>query len=194
MPSQRVVRHRVVRDSAVLAPGWEMVGRYMYHFGQLELALADTICVILGLNPDAARLLLPRLYFLPKIEIITAAIPLQEKDNAWQSKAKSIVNSCRKFNDDRNMFCHGAFSVDEAGQVTFDYLNVKGEKPPISTWSDDNFKKKCDELARLERKVSNLCPGFRPVTYALRANDMPLSVTSSVAATAERIRGGKVVP
>ena len=105
-----------------------------------------------------------------------------------------LLNVGRKFNDDRNMFCHGAFSVDEAGQVIFDYLNVKGKKLPISTWSDDKFKKECDTLARLECKVSNLYPGFRPVTYALRANDMPLSMTSSVAVKAERIRGGKVVP
>src|SRR3954447_14196469 len=102
---------RIIYDRGVLEPGWQMVGRYMYYFGQLELALGDIVRVLLSLSDDAARLLFPHLYFMAKINIIVEAIPFQkEQDDNWKRKATRIVNKCRGFNDDRNMFCHGAFS------------------------------------------------------------------------------------
>ena len=88
-----------------------------------------------------------------------------------------VINACKKFNDDRNMFCRRAFSVNDAGEVTFEYVNNKGVMP-VSTWSKENFDEECKKLASLERKVSNLYPGFRPVRHILRAASLSISSVS----------------
>jgi hypothetical protein len=110
MAKTKVIRRRVVEDTEVLRPGWEQVGRYMYCFGQLEQSLGDLLHCSLGLSKRAARLLLPRVMYAAKLELIKTIIPMLKKPESWKSKAKSIVKDCKKFIDERNMFCHGAFT------------------------------------------------------------------------------------
>jgi hypothetical protein len=70
MAKTKVIRRRVVEDAGVQRPGWEQVGRYMYFFGQLEQALGDLLHLSLGLSKKAARLLLPRVMYPAKLDLI----------------------------------------------------------------------------------------------------------------------------
>ena len=169
MTKTKIIRRRVVEDTGVQRPGWEHVGRYMYCFGQLELALGDLLHRSLRLSKRAATLLLPRVMYSAKLSMIEAIIPMLKQPDNWKSKARQIVNDCKKFIDERNMFCHGAFAREGAGgTVRFDYINMKGKGPPVASWSGALFDERCKELERLEREVSSLYPGFRPTNYILR--------------------------
>jgi hypothetical protein len=172
MAKPKVIRRRVVEDTGVQRPGWEHVGRYMYYFGQLELALGDLLHRSLGLSKRSATLLLPRVMYAAKLGIIEAIIPMLKQPDIWKSKATQIVSDCKKFIDERNMFCHGAFSREATGTIRFDYINMKGRGPAVASWSDALFDKRCKELERLEREVSSLYPGFRPTNYILRAGSI----------------------
>jgi hypothetical protein len=72
MAKTKVIRRRVIEDAGVQRPGWEQVGRYMYCFGQLEQALSDLLHLSLRLSKRAARLLLPRVMYSAKLELIEA--------------------------------------------------------------------------------------------------------------------------
>jgi hypothetical protein len=143
MAKTKVIRRRVVEDTGVQKPGWEQVGRYMYYFGQLEQALGDLLHRSLRLSKRRAQILLPRMMYAAKLEVIEAIIPMLKQPKSWKSKARQVVNDCRKFINDRNMFCHGAFSRDAAGIVRFDYVSMKGKGPPVGSWSDLEFDKQC---------------------------------------------------
>jgi hypothetical protein len=172
MEKTKVIRQRVVEDTGVQRPGWEQVGRYMHCFGQLEQALGDLLHLSLELSDTAARLLLPRVMYSAKLGILEAIIPTLEQPDTWKSKATLVVNDCKKFIDEKNMFSHGAFSRDAAGIVRWDYISMQGKEPAVASWSSDRFDKQCQELERLEREVSSLNPGFRPTTYVLRAGSI----------------------
>jgi hypothetical protein len=168
MAKTKIIRKkRVIENTGVQRPGWEQVGRYMYYFGQLELALGDLLHRSLGLSKRAATLLLPRVMYMAKLDLIEAIIPVLKQPDNWKSKARRIVDECRNFNNERNMFCHGAFSRDAAGFVRFDYVSMKGKPPAVASWSKAHFDKRCNELERLESEVSSLYPGFRPAHYIL---------------------------
>jgi len=91
-----------------------------------------------------------------------------KQPDSWKSRATRIVKDCKKFIDERNMFCHGAFSRGAAGAIRFDYISPKGKGPSIVSWTDADFDDRCTELERLEREVSSLYPGFRPTNYIIR--------------------------
>ena len=171
MAKTKVIRRRVVEDTGVLLPAWQQVGRYMYYFGHLELALGDLLHRSLGLSRKSAKLLLPRVMYAAKLDIIEATIPTFNQPEGWQLGAKRIVQDCRKFIEERNMFCHGAFSRNEDGTIRFDYVSMKG-KESAGNFSDGFFDKRCKELEQLERDVSSLYPGFRPKAYILRAGSI----------------------
>jgi hypothetical protein len=168
MAKTKVIRRRVVEDAGVQRRGWEQVGRYMYCFGQLEQALGDLLHHSLRLSKRAARLLLPRVMYSAKLELIERIIPMLNHPESWKSQAKRIVNDCKKFIDERNMFCHGAFAREATGTIRFEYINMKGKEPVAPAWSDADFDDRCKKLERLEREVSSLYPGFRPTNYILR--------------------------
>jgi hypothetical protein len=172
MAKPKIIRRRVVEDAGVQRPAWEQVGRYMYCFGQLEQALGDLLHRSLGLSKRAARLLLPRVMYSAKLDLIETIIPMVKQPQSWKSRAKLIVNDCKKFIDERNMFCHGAFAREAAGTVRFEYISMKGREPAVPSWSDTLFDARCKELERLEREVSSLYPAFRPTTYVLRAGSI----------------------
>jgi hypothetical protein len=166
MAKTKAIRRRVVHDSGVQQPGWEQVGRYMYCFGQLEQALGDLLHRSLRLSKKAAQLLLPRVMYPAKLDLIERIIPTLKQSESWKSNAKQIVTDCRKFIDERNMFCHGAFARSaSSGTIRFEYVSMKGKGPSIEEWSDTLFNERCKELERLERAVSRLYPGFRPTTF-----------------------------
>jgi hypothetical protein len=171
MAKMKVIRERVVEDAGVQRPGWEQVGRYMYCFGQLEQALGDLLHRSLRLSKTAARLLLPRVMYAAKLDLIEAIIPMLREPESWKSNAKRIVKDCKKFVDDRNMFCHGAFTRAISGTIRFEYISMKGKEPAVPSWSDATFDARCGDLERLEREVSSLYPGFRRTTYVLRAEN-----------------------
>ena len=172
MAETKVIRRRVVEDAGVQRPGWEQVGRYMYCFGQLEQALGDLLHRSLRLSKRAARLLLPRVMYTAKLDLIETIIPMLKQPESWKSKAKRTVNDCKNFIDERNMFCHGAFARAAAGMVRFEYISMKGREPGVTSWSDARFDARCRELERLEREVSSLYPGFRPTKFVLRAESI----------------------
>jgi hypothetical protein len=176
MAKTKVIRRRVIEDAGVQRPGWEHVGRYMYCFGQLEQALGDLLHHSLRLSRTAARLLLPRVMYAAKLDLIEAIIPLLKQPESWKSKAKQIVQDCKKFIDERNMFCHGAFTREMSGIIRFEYMSMKGKGPAVPSWSDATFEARCGELERLERDVSSLYPGFRPTTYVLRVESAKIHV------------------
>jgi hypothetical protein len=176
MAKTKVIRRRVVEEPGVQRPGWEQVGRYMYCFGQLEQALGDLLHHSLRLSKTAARLLLPRVLYAAKLDLIEAIIPTLKEPESWKSKAKLIMKDCKKFIDERNMFCHGAFTREMSGIIRFEYISMKGKGPTVSSWSDATFEDRCRELERLERDVSSLYPGFRPTTYVLRAESLKIHV------------------
>jgi hypothetical protein len=168
MAKTKVIRRRVVEDTGVLQPAWKQVGRYMYYFGHLELALGDLLHRSLRLSRRSAKLLLPRVMYAAKLDMIGAIIPMLNQPDSWKSEARRIVDDCRKFIDERNMFCHGAFSRNPGdGTIRFDYISAKGKESPAGL-SDGFFNKRCEELEKLERDVSGLYPGFRPKNYILR--------------------------
>ena len=75
MAKTKIIRRRVVEDTGVQRPGWENVGRYMYCFGQLELALGDLLHRSLRLSKRAATLLLPRVMYAAKLSMIRSDHP-----------------------------------------------------------------------------------------------------------------------
>ena len=141
MAKTKVIRRRVVEDTGVQRPGWERVGQYMHYFGQLELALGDLLHRSLGLSKRAATLLLPRVMYAAKLDTIEAIIPMLKQPDSWKVKATQIVKDCKKFIDERNMFCHGAFSREAVGTIRFDYISQQGKGPAITSWSDDRFRR-----------------------------------------------------
>jgi hypothetical protein len=168
MAKTKIIRRRVVEGAEVQRPGWELVGRYMYCFGQLEQALGDLLHRSLRLSKRAAQLLLPRVMYSAKLDLIETIIPMLKQPNSWKSQAKLIVKDCRKFIDERNMFYHGAFARETSGTIRFEYISMKGKELAARSWSNALFDARCKELERLEREVSALYPGFRPTTHVLR--------------------------
>ena len=163
----RIIRRRVIEGTDVLLPAWQQVRRYMYYFGHLELALGDLLHRSLGLSRRSARLLLSRVMYRAKLDLIQAIIPNLKQSESWKSEATRIVDDCRKFANERNLFCHGAFSREADGTIRFDYVSMRG-KASDAGFSDDWFDKRCKELEKLEQEVSDLYPGFRPKNYILR--------------------------
>ena len=107
--------------------------------------------------------------FPAKLDLIQQIIPGLKQPESWKIEAKRIVSDCRKFVDERNMFAHGAFTpkVDD-GTTLFHYVSMKGKETDHIAWSAKDFDKRCIELERLEREVSDLYPGFRPRDIIMR--------------------------
>ena len=71
----------------------------MYYFGHLELALGDLLHRSLRLSRRSAKLLLPRVMYAAKLDMIEAIIPMLNQPDSWKSEARRIVDDCRKFID-----------------------------------------------------------------------------------------------
>jgi hypothetical protein len=73
--------------------------------GQLELALGDLLHRSLRLSKRSAQFFLPRVMYPAKLDIIEAIIPMLKEPDSSKTKAKTTVGRCRKFIEERNMFC-----------------------------------------------------------------------------------------
>jgi hypothetical protein len=66
-------------DTAPKASAYELVGRFFYHFGRVELQLNDAITKLFDLDPAKAQIIISNIDFVRKVYIVHSAVALQTK-------------------------------------------------------------------------------------------------------------------
>lgn len=162
-----------------LATACELIGRFMYHFGQIEGALDEGIRKIFELEPDPAKVISATIDYSKKIGIVKSALILQasDSDRSELTKKGSVFSRAMTCNQWRLIVAHSPFVPHESG-VKFDRSTTGAEGlnrvDPI--WAQKDFTDKFDEMERVKTGLRELITKIAPYKPSLDFSDPRNSV------------------
>ena len=130
----------------------ELIGKYQYHFSQIERALNDGISKVLDLNDGAADIVTANLDFVKKLNIVRSVIKLQFDDR--DGSAEELLRKILGINEpDRQTVIHSTFEPAEDG-VRFRRIVAKAAlKRAEVTWDKKQFEQR---FLAMQAAVSDL--------------------------------------
>lgn len=139
----------------------QQVGKFMYHFAQVEAALDCIIGKVLDLDETQIRILAATLPLAKKISTARCAIAEQEKPKRWRDAADKVFSKIARINTDRNVVAHSSFAPAEGGAVEFSH--AAADRQLIATrkvWTREMFSQRsqtmkdaCETLAAIAEEI-----------------------------------------
>lgn len=171
-PSEPAVLEVSISDP--LAAACELIGRFMYHFGQIEGALDEGIRKIFELQPDPAKIISATIDYSKKVGIVKSVLIIQasDPDRAELTKKGSVFSRAMNCNQSRLIVAHSPF-VPHGNGVQFDRSTTGADGlnriDPI--WTLKDFKDKFEEMERVESGLKELITKIAPYNPSLDLSD-----------------------
>lgn len=163
----------MIERSAATDNANRLVGRFLQHFAQMELALDQALSKLLKLPPLADEVVLANMDFLKKFNTLFASeAVLASRPHAERaSKLRSVKKRMEQLNRDRVVAAHCCFSaVGDGTSLTFRRIQARDGKLTVSSidWTENDVENKCSEASQLIRDISDLVSEMQP--YELSAD------------------------
>jgi hypothetical protein len=157
------------RDAIGLA--CKYLGRFLYEFAQMEIALNEAISKLFDLSPDNARIVSENIEIGRKVDIVHSIVLAQSGSNGKDltKKAASVFNALRGINDpDRIMITHSLFSLHGTGAVRFEKHRARtGLIRNEVIWRFEQFDRKCVEMQQITSDLREMTATLRPYLVPL---------------------------
>jgi hypothetical protein len=156
--------------SDALSVACKLVGRFQYHFSQIEAAMNRGIAKVLDLNEGATDIVCANLDFVKKLYIIRSAVALQfeDKDGSLAALLKKIeaLNS-----PDRQTVIHSTFEPHADG-VRFVRVVARNELDRKTIdWDKQKFVQLFTRMDDLAMQLVNLVENLEPYVPKLDFSD-----------------------
>jgi hypothetical protein len=161
----------VVPERDPLAIACELVGRFLFHFAQVERGLDEAIVKLFELkNQAAADIITAEMPFNRKIQIIKSMVHEQSsnKPPEWEKQATKLLHRVNGLNDPlRQTIAHSLFEPsNEKGSVVFKRTTTRGKlKQTLITWDKKQFKDHFKNMDECTAELAKLAVDLRPVTF-----------------------------
>jgi hypothetical protein len=140
----------------------ELVGRFFYHFGRVELQLDEAITKLFNLDPAYAPIVTANFDFYKKLNVVRCAAALQAKAGMQIINVKRTLGGIEQMNNDRQVLAHSSFQEAE-GEVRFKRTTAKGKlKAEEALWTVTDFAGRFRKLQRLEAELKQIVGGLEP--------------------------------
>jgi hypothetical protein len=143
----------------------ELVGRFFYHFGRVDLQLDEAITKLFKLDPAYAPIITSNIDFVRKVNIVEAAVALQANSGKPISvDVEKIFGTIRGMNNPpRQVVAHSPFEETKAG-VQFKRTVAKGGelKAEDPLWTETKFEEHFKTLQRLEGELTQIIGELEP--------------------------------
>jgi hypothetical protein len=145
------------------------VGRFLYHFANLEHEIDRAIAKLLELSPGASNVITGSVDFLKRFNFMRTAVLWQAKDSE-RGEVEKILNKVFGHNDDRLVMAHSQFEPVGDG-VKFTRVVARGGKVeiPDETWFKKDFEDKYSAMQTLGEQLVEIVSTVKPTNYVLRA-------------------------
>jgi hypothetical protein len=147
-----------------LARAYELVGRFFYHFGRVELQLDEAITKLFNLDPTSSPIITSNIDFLKKAHIVHTAVDLQAKSGQPVSvDVEKTFGAVKGINNpSRVMLAHVPFEPAEDG-VRFKLVTAKGKlKAEEPVWTAKEFEKQFQIMQELETTLEQIVHELQP--------------------------------
>lgn len=134
-----------------------LVGRFMYHWGNMEFALNRALGKALELNSPQTFIVARNMQLRDKVNALKTLIDLGGPTIAGARVIKALVALANLANDSRNIVAHEAFWPTTDGKaVEFARIQAKGKfKVPDTVWTPEDFEDKFSRLIELQGILLN---------------------------------------
>ena len=156
-----------------LAEACELVGRFMYHFGQIEDALDEGIRKLFGLQADPAKVITASMDFSRKMGIVQSALLMQavDDDDKIIAKIRAPFKAAFQVNMDRQIVAHSPFSPFSDG-VSFDRsIAREGLNRQDPKWTRAMFEQKFKTMQNVRIKLRDVIREITPYIPSMDFSD-----------------------
>jgi hypothetical protein len=140
-----------------LSSACERVGRWLYHFSQIERCLGEGIQRLFHLQGVPAEIVTSGLDISRKINTVYTIANVYKGEPTAENK--KLFNSIRAINDDGQILAHSAFEPATAEAVRFRRSTAKGEfRTNLSewTWTAAPFNSGYEKMSRINDDLQAL--------------------------------------
>ena len=153
-----------------------LVGRFMYHFAQIEAQLDRAIAKLFELNNDNALAITANIDFYRKLHVVkTITLRQMAAKNQTKLNTKSVervFNRVGKVNSDRQIIAHSTFDAAGSDGVVFRRVVVKGtidKSAPV--WTRAMFADKFARMEELQEGLARIVRDVAPYAPSLDFSD-----------------------
>jgi hypothetical protein len=149
------------------------VGRFLYHFANLENQIDRAFAKLFDLSDNSANMITGSVDFYKRFNFVLTAVLDQTKDKKGQEQAERILNKVKQHNDDRQVIAHSRFEPAGDGVKFTRVVAREGSvKIPTPTWSKKEFEDRYAAMQKLEKQLERLVGKLKPAkTISLMAAD-----------------------
>jgi hypothetical protein len=162
------------------------VGRFLYHFANLENQIDQAFSKLFDLSLNSANMITGSVDFYKRFNFVLTATLNQIKDAKGQERVKKILNKVSKHNDYRQVVAHSRFeSVGDGVKFTRVIARQGTVRIPDETWSKKDFEDKYEVMQKLVKQLKEeVVERVRPMKnyVAMPANTGTISLMGSPAA------------
>ena len=126
------------------------VGRFLYHFANLEEEINQALTKLLKLSPVAADWIIHNVSFARRFNFVYVVALDQIKDRKGHSQVKKILGKVIQHNEDRNLMAHSRFEPTNNGVK---FIPVRNSAKKTTSWSKGKFKAQCKAMDDLVNQL-----------------------------------------
>lgn len=149
----------------------KLVGRFLYHFAEMEAALDGAIGKVLAIEGVTWTVVVAGLDVAKKIAIVQSAIVEQYAKGDETNAAMSTLNSVFALNQDRVLVAHGPFDVTGDAVKLVKLKLEKGIKNQSQTWSEEQFRARFERMTTISKELAAITERLKPFVPSLDFSD-----------------------
>jgi hypothetical protein len=176
-PSNRAARRENMAED--LDRAYAQVGRFMYHFANLEDQIDEALAKLLELKSDTANWVHYNMAFSKRFNFVFNVTLDQIADPKERGRVKAILQKVGPCNSDRNLLAHSRFEPFKDG-VKFMPVQKGGKSTAtIPPWSNEDFETKYANMKRLVEQLKDVVAKAKPVKGHIMAMGSPRALLDS---------------
>jgi hypothetical protein len=147
------------------------VGRFMYHFAELENQIDAAIGKLFELEEIAAQAITGSVDFYKRFNLVRTYVLAQISEKDEKERAAEILNEVIKHNSGRQVVAHSRFEPAGDGVKFTRIVATEGKVTiPPETWPQDKFDRRYRQMQELSNQLQKIVAKLKPAkAYVLAA-------------------------
>lgn len=165
--TRRLIEEHTPTDQACL-----LVGRFLFHFSNIEAELNDALRKLFELHPDSADTVCANIDFFRKVHIVRSALTDQDTDGARTQQIKEVFKKVARFNDQRLVAAHAPFEANGNDGIRFKRTLAKtGLSRETPVWTAEYCAKLYGDMVALRTDLHMMVQSIAPYHPSLDFSD-----------------------
>jgi hypothetical protein len=149
-----------------------LVGRFLFHFSDIEAELNDALRKLFELHPDSADTVCANIDFFRKVHIVRSALTDQDVDGAQAQQIKAMFAKVGYFNDHRLVVAHAPFEANGDDGIKFKRTLAKtGLSREAPVWTAGYCARLYTEMVALKTDLHMMVQSVAPYHPTLDFSD-----------------------